>query len=536
MSSKLRPKTAKKKTRAGSLVRDLAGMLRLELDRIKGEQWPSDRWQKDPVGFVREVLHETPLPHQITILESARDNFKVAVRSGQKVGKTKLVIWLALWFYCSFPGARVFMVAAVADQVKRVLWTELKKTLKAAGRHGFELAETPAENPATGLCADDGREIRGFTVRDIEAMAGLSGHILAIVDEASALPDGLAQAIEGNLAGDNCRMIWISNPTRTEGPFFDAFNNPDKAKFWKLFHLSSEKVAQYCDRHGLIIPGVASLRRIAAWEEEWKRDSPFFIVRVLGEFLKNETGRCISLQAITDAQARWDTVEDTGLLSIGIDPAGPGDEGDEFTFAIVRGRKLLALFPFRGLTEEAAWAHLKSFLASYRRGDEIPHVIVDAEGAIGSSIYYKFKGISNTLKRSKPETAFDCYGVKSSHNARREPLIYERIREELWANLADWLIQGGAITSDHKLAEELHSPMWLGTLKAKLKVTAKNELREKLGRSPDRADALCLAVWTPSGVWERRGTDEAEVPEDTHVTSDEAVDEAAGIDPYGYGL
>jgi phage terminase large subunit len=534
MTSKLRPQTAKPKTRAGSLTRELATMLRRECDKLKGEQWPSDVYQRDPVAFVREQLHEEPLPHQIQILESARDNFKVAVRSGQKTGKTKLVIWLALWFYCSFPKARVFMIAAVAAQVKRVLWTELKNTLRHAKKQGFEMPELPAENPETGLLSDDGREIRGFTVRDIEAMAGLSGNILFIVDEASALLGPIAEAIEGNLAGDG-RMIWISNPTRTEGPFFEAFNSPEKSTYWKLFHLSSEKVAQYCDRHGLAIPGVATLRRIAGWEAEYKRDSPFFTVRILGEFLKNETGRCISLQDISDAQQRWANAEDDeGRLSIGIDPAGPGDEGDEFAFAIVRGAKLLALFTFHGLTEEAAWAHLKSFLATYRRKDEIPQVIIDSEGAIGSSIYYKFKGISETLRRSRPADGFECYGVKSSHNARREPLVYERIREELWANCAEWL-KTGAIVSDHKLEVELHAPMWIGTLKAKLKATPKNELREKLGRSPDRADALCLAVWTPGGLYEGKRQPGVEEDDNAGIAADDGP-AAGGIDPYGYGL
>ena len=54
------------------------------------------------------------------------------------------------------------------------------------------------------------------------------------------------------------------------------------------------------------------------------------------------------------AQERWTTAEESGPLSIGIDPAGDSGEGDEFAFAVVRGAKLLELLAFRGLTEDAA--------------------------------------------------------------------------------------------------------------------------------------------------------------------------------------
>ncbi len=481
------------------------------LERMRGSRWPSTKWANDPVGFVREALGEAPLPHQVEILEAARDNFKVAVRSGQKTGKTKLVVWLALWWYCTKPGGRVFMIAAIKEQVERVLWVEVKATLRVAKRcaacrvldpaalevcaHGFELIEKVPANPGAGIISADGREMRGFTVRDIEAMAGLSGEILFIVDEASHLLQKIAEAIEGNLAGGG-RMIWISNPTRTEGPFFDVFNNPDKGKYWRLFHLSSEDVAKYCAAHGLKIPGVATLQRIAEWAEEMGRDSPFFIVRVLGQFLKNEAGRIITLADIELAQKAWeDARDDAGTLQLGVDPAGPGDGGDEFAISLARGAKQIALHVWPGLSEDAAEEHIRGLVKTHRRGDEVPNVVIDAEGPIGSGLYQRMKAIGAALLIKRPADAFTVWGVKASHNARREPLLYERVREELWSNAAKWLREGGAILPDHKQATELHAPMWIGTVGGRLKVTPKDDLRKALGRSPDRADAFNLSVW-----------------------------------------
>ncbi len=445
---------------------------------------------------------------------------------------TKLVVWLALWWYCTRAKARVFMIAAIKEQVQRVLWVELKATLRAGRSVGFELVETVPANPATGMTSEDGREIRGFTVRDIEAMAGLSGDILFIVDEASALLAPIAEAIEGNLAGDG-KMIWISNPTRTDGPFYDVFNNPDKGKFWKTFHLSSEDVAKWCFKKNLEIPGVATLKRIAEWEEEWGRKSPFFVVRVEGNFLRNETGRIITLADIEIAQALWaDMRDDEGDLTIGVDPSGPGDGGDEFAFAVVRGRKLLGMFTKPGLTEDAAVEYIRGLLVTYRRGDEIPRVVVDSEGPIGHGLYQRLKAIGEALRQKRPKDAFDTWGIKASGSARREPLLYDRLRDELWSSGARWLREGGALLpNEHKLETELHAPMWGNDLRGKLKASSKVDLRDVLGRSPDRADAFLLAVWEPTHY--AHSSDGYAVEETSQGVP---VRQSAGLNPYEQGL
>ena len=84
------------------------------------------------------------------------------------------------------------------------------------------------------------------------------------------------------------------------------------------------------------------------------------------------------------------------------------------------------------------------------------------------------------------------------------------MRDELAANLSAWLPKrgadglweddGGAILPDHKLAQELYAPTWIGMpnkAMGGLKVSSKDDQRDVLGRSPDRADALALAVWEP---------------------------------------
>lgn len=484
-----------RRTRSKTLLGDFgARVVEPIAETERGSGWPLVRYQDDPCGFARDVLSVRLKRHQDAILISILKNEKTAARSGQKTGKTLLIIVSALWFYSSFPKARVIMTANTKDQVRNVLWKELRDRLRESK---VRIPGKWSDNPTTGFRSEDGREIFGITARDIESFAGVSGGaMLFICDEASALLQPKAEALEGNRAGSGMqRMAWISNPTRAEGPFFDAFNA--KKQFWSLFHLSSEDVAKEQRDTGEEVPGMANARRIEQWAEEYGRDSPFYRVRVLGEFLLNEGGKAITLHMIQTSQDGWNDAEEEGLLKVGLDPAGPGDCGDETAFAITRGSKLLALFTFHGLTEDGIIEHLRGLLQTYREGSEIPEVTVDSEGPIGASLFVRLRGIANTLEEKNPAKAFLVFGVRASFPARREPQIYDRIRDELIANLARWMRDGGTIPKDHKLEVELHAADWIGQVNGKLKLTAKEDIREKIGRSPDRRDALALAVWTP---------------------------------------
>lgn len=516
-----------------SVLREFQRLCLTEIQRIHGARFPMARYQTDPVSFVREQCGGRPLPHQVEIMRAvaARSDGKVAVRSGQKQGKTKLVIWLAWWFWACFPRARVFMTASTAPQVNRVLWVELKHTAREALAHGCDFGVIP-QNPETGVESEDGRTIQGFTTRTIEAMAGLSGeNMLFIGDEASSFDRDMAEAIEGNTAG-SARIVWISNPTRPDGPFFDAFNS--KKRFWTTYHLNSETLADQVAR-GLVprVPGIATPETIERWRDEYGADSPFYMVRVRGDFVLDEQAKIISLHQIFAAQGRWsETPENLGVLAIGIDPAGDSGEGDEFAFSIVRGPKLIALFTFRGLSEEAAIAQALGFLSEYRRGDETPTLLIDAEGPIGSSYYGRMRALALHKQIHDPPSSFECVGIRASQDARREPQLYERVRDELWANLGVWFRNNGAITNDTKLEEELYAPGFSVSIRGKRRATHKDVMRETLGRSPDRADSLALAVWKAS-PWEDDGRPKPpDLPNEERIVDPTASGDSDELDPY----
>jgi phage terminase large subunit len=513
--------TSKAVERAGGPEREpravfgyMAAILRqrlweLGLDGARN-RFPLTRYQRDPGGFARDILGVVLMIEQLEIAQAIVDNRRVAVRGGRKVGKDFCLAVMAIWFYCCFEGARVRFTAVKFEQVDDIFWRQVRALLRDHGRcvackraglmvrpcpHSLLIpeAEDVAMMARTGLkCPHDDREIVGYTTREAEGAAGISGgNQLYIIDEASGVEDRIVEPIVGNLLGsDMGRLVLISNPTRTVGQFWRAFH--EESAQWKTFHLSSRVIAS---KYGGRIPGIARLDEIEAEVKARGPESVFARVHIDGEFPEAEEGTIFELYAVKASIERWKTTPADGQLYVGVDVAGESGVGDETAIAIRRGRKCLAIETRRGMSPEEHLAYVLGVLTAHPSDDpnQRPVVIIDKGGEPGSKVWGVFVAYRTSQWENPP---FRLVGVDSSRKAQRDPKAYDRVRDELVANLADWVRSGGAIPDDPKLAEELTRYRWVEQrIQAANKLLDKKAMRQLLGRSPDRADALALACW-----------------------------------------
>ena len=65
-------------------------------------------------------------------------------------------------------------------------------------------------------------------------------------------------------------------------------------------------------------------------------------------------------------------------------------------------------------------------------------------------------------------------------------------RMEIWANMADWLREGGQIERNEDLVSELAGVEYAFNLAGKKVLESKDNMRERTGRSPDLAEALAV--------------------------------------------
>lgn len=453
-----------------------------EAERLASATTETHRWAEDPVAYAREVLGVELTDTQAEILRAAATKRRVAVRSGHKVGKSRSAVVLALWWVATRPRGRVIMTSAGDRQVRSILWRELR----LVHQHKRQpLGESRLNDlPALGMQWPDGREILGFTSKDAETMAGFSGdEILFIVDEASGVPSNIFAAIEGNIAGGG-RIVMYSNPTRTSGEFYEAFRSP----LWTTFVVSSEDTPNVRERSVVV-------RGLATWE--WVLDMrakcganyrthPLYQVRVLGQFPSQASNAVVAVDLVEAARERWASAPDEGPLSLGVDVARFGD--DDSVVAPRRGRKLYPLTTYSGLDTVAVAREVMQVVRSMRRDGEVPRVKVDTIGVGG--------GVADNLRPHAEAGEIELVEVNSSE-VSDEPDEFPNLRSQMAFALADWLADDAALPDDVDLHAELVAPTYSIDARGRRVVESKDSIKKRLTpqRSPDRADAVALAVY-----------------------------------------
>jgi hypothetical protein len=249
---------------------------------------PAEQYSTDPVAYVLNRLKEPVImPHQAEILRAlsrgvaGTDLPRIAVRCGHKTGMTRMAIWAALWCYECFPVSTTYLCAP-SERHARGIAFGIDRVIVAARSRGADVKLTPLVDDDDFVYTDGDSAINVVTHADVGLLAGLSGRALFIVESASALSLKSADAFNGNMMGGGA-VLWISNPQRSAGPFFDCFGR--LKEYWQTLHVNGEAVAM-CDEAGAL-PHVVSPEMIAEWDERLGgRDSPNYRVRVCGEFTR----------------------------------------------------------------------------------------------------------------------------------------------------------------------------------------------------------------------------------------------------------
>lgn len=79
-------------------------------------------------------------------------------------------------------------------------------------------------------------------------------------------------------------------------------------------------------------------------------------------------------------------------------------------------------------------------------------------------------------------------------------------RAEMWYGVREWLKSGGRLVDDECLKAELTAPTYSFDASGRIKLEPKEEIKARLNRSTDRADALALTFAAPWRCprWRRR--------------------------------
>jgi hypothetical protein len=215
--------------------------------------------------------------------------------------------------------------------------------------------------------------------------------------------------------------------------------------------------------------------------------------------LRDDEFQLIPTAWIRAAMDRWqaDGWKKCTVTAMAVDPAGGGADAAAITWR--HGGWYAPLISVRG-PETADGSAMAARLVRHRR-DRCP-VIVDAGGGYGGAITLRLKD------NNVPASAFN--GASESTEVTRDAakLAFHNRRAEVWWRFREALDpdqQGGseiALPPDDELKADLASAQWELTARG-IKLKSKDDIRERIGRSPSKGDAVVMA-WAEGAKAVRR--------------------------------
>jgi hypothetical protein len=208
------------------------------------------------------------------------------------------------------------------------------------------------------------------------------------------------------------------------------------------------------------------------------RDSDMYRVYVLG---LPPLGNPKSVISLADCQAARDRNVDAGsFLEMGLDPAREGN--DLTAISIRQGLKLLEVRTFAKTKGTEVRTQTLKMLREYRKKTGIKSKVrikVDDHG-IGGPIADEL-----ALNETDNIEVVPClFGGKGNEQYADPATI-------MWFNLAE-MINEIELCDDEELLEELSTREWNPASGNRMQVEPKAKYKERLGRSPDRADSAIL--------------------------------------------
>jgi phage terminase large subunit len=446
------------------------------------------RWADYPPLFVREVFGVTPDPWQDDVLEAFPHKQRIAMLASKGPGKTGTEAWCAWNFLLTRPDPNIAAVSITAENLADNLWKEMAKwqdrspLLQATFEWKKQRIEC-REKPATWWMSARSWPRDGTREAQANSLAGLhADYVMFILDESGGIPDAVLVSAEAALA--TCiegHILQGGNPTQREGSLFRAHQERDR---WHVIEVNGDP---------------DSPTRSPRVSEEWARDqiraygreNPWVLVNVFGQFPPTSLNTLIGSDEVTEATKRSYRPEDISRAArvLGIDVAFEGDDAS-------------VMFPRQGLIAFSAttWRGLDGIQGAGAvafKWDEwgADACFVDDTGGFGRT------WIDNLRLLGKAPI-----GVGFAEGSTGGQ--YANKRAEMYFNAIQWIRQGGQLPPMTTPGmPELCAALSRTTYTSRgdrLLLEPKKIVKEKLGYSPDHADAFVLTFAHPVSSKERR--------------------------------
>lgn len=352
----------------------------------------------------------------------------------------------------------------IQDSIKDSVYKLLCDRIAFYGLGDYKVFEDRIDNLVTGS-----RFIfKGLREQDSQKIKSLEGVDIAWVEEAQTISRKSWEILEPTIRKDGSE-IWISmNRLYENDPLWMAVAaKPDKRTLVKRVNYYDNP---FCPEE------------IKYQAEKCRRENPESYRHIwLGDPVLQGNDRLIAAADVRRAFVPT-IASSTSPLVIGLDIARFGD--DKTTFCFRKGRLCTHFESVAKLSNVEVANRATSLIEQYRPA----RVFMDIGGQ-GAGVYdiLKDRGFGEIIR-----------GIYFGEKALKPERYFNR-RAEMWDKIHLWLTEQPApqLPQDEDLFNELVSVNKKYDGKGRLQLEDKEEIKKRLGRSPDKADALALTFAEP---------------------------------------
>jgi len=379
------------------------------------------------------------------------------VYGGRASGKTwdscGIAIYLAQTYKMKFLCCRQFQ-----NRITESVYTTIKSQID---RFGLQDKFTITNNRI--LCNHTGSEFIFLGLwRSIEEVKSLEGVDVCYIEEAHALTKEQWDILEPTIRKEGSEFWIVFNPRlRTDFVYKNFIINTPRNCLIKKINYDEN-------------PFLSETMKTLILEKKEDNEEDYRHI-YLGEPKSDLFNSLFNYKDLESAMSR--NGDPSGAITLGVDVARFGD--DSSVVVVRSGQQVISIEKRQGLstTEVATWVANKS---TKLKADGI---IIDTIG-VGAGVY-------DQLTNQGYYCVEGNFGFTADDNN-----TYANKRAESYFKLAQAVKQGLAIPQDDELVEELVNVTYIYTETGKVRITPKDKIKEELGRSPDKADALALTYFT----------------------------------------
>lgn len=452
-----------------------------------------ERWRRDPAAWVTERLGEHVWSKQREILESVAVNKLTSVQSSHGVGKSFLVSRLVGYFIDNYPPGDFFIVTTAPTwaQVRAIIWRYIAQMANEHDLPGYvtQNAEWKIGNELVAF----GRKPADQNQQGLQGLHARRG-VVAIIDEASGIPDQIWNAIDSLTTTPESRIVAVGNPDAVSSRFYRVCTsevgwNRIKISSFDTPAFTGEKVPEEMFR------GLVQREWVEDKAVRWGVDSALYKIKCMGEFAEVDDFAVIPLGWVRLAQQRWLDYQESpldfkqlhgpkGRTILGVDV---GHMGEDKTVILTRTGFVV--------DKIESWSKKDTVEVARFVRDRLTApqsvAVVDSIG-VGAGVVDQLRNMGSKV------VPF----ISSATTRRRDSTGtqgFANLRASAWWNLRELLDPAMdaklCLPPDDDLAADLSTPRYEMVHGGRIKIESKDDIRKRLGRSTDMADALCMAYF-----------------------------------------